>query len=267
MLTVMTVMTALGCAGCSVDMLDGGPIGADAATDAGSPDRGPAGADGSTATVDGGESPPTPDASMDGDASTGADATIEPPRRVCDWVAHIGDSLTAYTDEALDREYRAHGLDIKVIHAHGGRAILQKLRDDPRTGRDAALDIRAYGFVGCWVIALGTNDTANIARGAWYTRAEAIDEMMSAIDEAGVETVLWVNTYTTRTDGYWSNGHMEQWNAALEEATARWPNMRVLDWAATAATGVAPFADGIHHTGAGYAVRNRTIVEAVASLR
>ena len=149
------------------------------------------------------------------------------------------------------------------IDAYGGRAILQKLPDDPHTGEQAAMIIRASGFSGCWVVALGTNDTANVAAGAGYTRARAIDRMMSAIDETGATPVMWVDTFTTRTSGYWANANMRLWNDALSEATARWPNLRVFDWAAIAATGDAPFSDGIHHTSAGYDVRNAAIARAL----
>jgi hypothetical protein len=55
------------------------------------------------------------------------------------------------------------------------------------------------------------------------------------------------------------------WNQALEAATARWPNLRVYDWATVAATGAAPYSDGIHHTTAGYAVRDAAIADALVA--
>lgn len=180
----------------------------------------------------------------------------------CHEVAHIGDSLSAYTVDPLTQAYAKLGVSAQ-IDAYGGRAILQKLPADPKTGKQAALDFVAAGFGGCWVVALGTNDTANVAAGAWYTRGEAIDEMMNAIDPKGLAPVMWVNAYTTKTTGYWSNANMQLWNAALTDALSRWPNLKVFDWATVAATGSAPFADGIHHTSAGYAVRNQAIAEAL----
>jgi hypothetical protein len=114
------------------------------------------------------------------------------------------------------------------------------------------------------VVALGTNDTANIAVGASYTRAGAIDAMMNAIG-AG-EPVLWVNTFTTRTTGAYANANMILFNQALDEARARWPTLRVFDWATIAAGGTAPYSDGIHHTTAGYTVRNAAIAEALRLL-
>lgn len=183
----------------------------------------------------------------------------------CTLVAHIGDSLTYYTQDELVAAYELVGVTAQ-IDAYGGRAIKQKLPDDPHTGEQAANTIREGGFSGCWVVALGTNDTANVAAGAWYTRAEAIDTMMAAVDPAALARVMWVNTHTTVSSGYYANDNMELWNDALDEATTRWSNLRVFDWAAIAATGVAPYADGIHHTTAGYDVRNAAIAEAVTEL-
>jgi hypothetical protein len=191
-----------------------------------------------------------------GEAASGLTSCVE--------VAHIGDSLTYYTQDSLTAAYAKVGATVE-INAYGGRAIKQKLTDDPMTGKQAADAIRAQGFTGCWVVALGTNDTANVAAGAWYTRVEAIDEMMNAIDPAGLASVMWVNTYTTMTTGYWANDNMNLWNEALIDAQAHWPNMKIHDWASEADDGNAPFADGIHHTSAGYEVRNASIAHALVS--
>lgn len=183
--------------------------------------------------------------------------------RRCTSVAHIGDSLTAYAKKSLTGAYAAVGVRA-IVDAHGGRATLQKLRTDPKTGRQAARALEKAGFRGCWVVALGTNDTANVAVGAGYSRAKAIDEMMNAIDPSKTARVMWVSSFTTVATGPWANANMQLWNEALDQARGRWPNLRVFDWASTAASGVAPFADGIHHTRAGYEVRNRAIAAAAA---
>ena len=44
---------------------------------------------------------------------------------------------------------------------------------------DTARNLKAAGFKGCWVFALGTTDTANVAVGSRTTRAARIDRMMS----------------------------------------------------------------------------------------
>jgi len=182
----------------------------------------------------------------------------------CTRVAHIGDSLTYYTQDALPAAYAAIGADAEV-DAHGGRAVLKKRDDDPITGKQAAERLVADGFDGCWVVALGTNDTVYVAIGASFTRAQSIDEMMAAIDPAAAARIMWVNTFTTTTTGNYVNANMMLWNGELVAAQARWPNLLIFDWATVAATGVAPFSDGVHHTPEGYAARNAAIVDALAA--
>ena len=237
--------------------------------DTGSSAQPPAGGNGSAAAGGGGTGGSVAWGGFGGSAgapqggSGGVGGSSEPT--TCTLVAHIGDSLTYYTEDDLTAAYLLVGITAQ-IDAYGGRAIFQKLPDDPRTGEQAAIAIREDGFDGCWVVALGTNDTANVAAGAWYTRGEAIDAMMTAIDPGATARVLWVNTYTELDTGYWSNDNMILWNQALVEAQTRWSNLRIFDWAAIAATDQAPFVDGIHHTTAGYAVRNAAIAQAVIDL-
>jgi len=189
-------------------------------------------------------------------------ATAPVQLAACRSVAHIGDSLTAYVVAPLKAAYAAVGVKAEV-DAYGGRAILQKLSADPKTGRQAAVDLVRAGFKGCWVVALGSNDTANVAVGAAYSRSHAIDEMMKAIDPSAEARVVWVNAFTTKASGPWSNENMKLWNGELEKARERWPNLEVFDWASVAATGVAPYDDGIHHTKEGYEVRNKAIADAL----
>lgn len=260
----MTTKTLVGCALLMIASACGSDDASDAAKDASLPD----------ATQDVAVEAPADTGVADGPADAGSDASApDAPAEAsadadagwgCTEVAHIGDSLTAYTIDPLKQAYAKVGISAQV-DAYGGRAIIQKLPADPKTGKQAALDFVAAGFSGCWVVALGTNDTANIAAGAWYTRAQAIDQMMTAIDPKGTKPVLWVNAYTTKTTGYWSNANMLLWNAALTDALTRWPNLKIYDWAKVAATGSAPFSDGIHHTTAGYAVRNQSIAAALAA--
>lgn len=256
--------------GARADAGDADAIVADSSVQDGSTPEGSDGADGDS-EPDGGvpEDGALPDGPViDGpaDDSSAPDATAsDAPSGMtsCTSVAHIGDSLTYYTQPSLTAAYAGVGATV-LINAYGGRAIKQKLDEDPMTGLGAAAAIKSGGFAGCWVVALGTNDTANVAAGAWYTRGEAIDEMMNAIDPAGAATVMWVNTYTTKTSGYWSNDNMVLWNQALVEAQQHWPNMKIFDWASIADDGTAPYSDGIHHTAAGYEVRNAAIAKALA---
>ena len=180
-------------------------------------------------------------------------------------VAHIGDSLTAYTVPSLIAAYENEGVQA-VVDAFGGRAILQKLPKDPRNGVQAVQKLKSEGFNGDWVIALGTNDTANVSVGSSYSRDGAIDAMMNAIDPNKKARVMWVNAKTTTSSGPWSNANMQLWNAALDRATSRWPNLVIYDWAADASAQKPPFNDGIHHTVDGYAIRNKSIAKAYRRL-
>ncbi len=257
-------------AGANADAGEAGAIASETGVQDGAGPEGAAGADGDSGAEG---AAPEDGALPDGAVSDGAadDASVpdasgsDSPSGMtsCVSVAHIGDSLTYYTQPSLTAAYAGVGATV-LINAYGGRAIKQKLEEDPMTGLGAVAEIKSGGFGGCWVVALGTNDTANIAAGAWYTRVEAIDEMMNAIDPAGGATVMWVNTYTTKTSGYYSNDNMVLWNQALVEAQQHWPNMEVFDWASIADDGTAPYSDGIHHTAAGYEVRNAAIAKALA---
>jgi len=77
------------------------------------------------------------------------------------------------------------------------------------------------------------------------------------------EPVLWVNAWTLVSSGPWSQANMRTWNAALLQACAAYPNLRIFDWAGV----VRPqwfVSDGIHYTPAGYAARARAISDALA---
>jgi len=168
----------------------------------------------------------------------------------CTSIAHVGDSTTV---ESYDQQIAAYSelFDDVVVDGGGGRAVLQTLAADPHTGVGAAEAIRATGFNGCWVVAMGTNDAANIAAGANYSRERVIDSMMASIDPNASTPVAWVEVFTTKTSGYWQNSNMAAWNDALWSATDRWPNLQILLWSSHAAAHTDWISDGIHHTSQG----------------
>jgi hypothetical protein len=196
-------------------------------------------------------------------ASSGPDA-----RTSCTSVAHIGDSTSvgmvsaAWLPDATQRlaaQYRDVGVRRVQIDASGGRSIVEELPGQLNGYRVAAAWYSA-GYRGCWVIALGTNDAANVAAGSSVDMQARIAEMMAGVHG---EPVLWVNTQTDLTSGYWSEANMQQWNSALVQASTRYPNMRIFNWAGM----VQPswhLADGIHYTSAGYAIRAAAIAHALA---
>jgi lysophospholipase L1-like esterase len=116
------------------------------------------------------------------------------------------------------------------------------------------------GFRGCWVVALGTNDTANVSAGSSVGRMARIQELMSVANGA---PVMWVNVMTLDPSGPWSEANMQVWNDTLRQACHQYPNLRIFDWASAAQDGWF-ISDGIHYTSAGYAVRARLIAGALA---
>jgi hypothetical protein len=81
------------------------------------------------------------------------------------------------------------------------------------------------------VLALGTNDAADVYVGSSIGDAQRIREMMSTI---GDQPVMWVNVRTLNRTGPYAESNMQGWNRALLRACARYPNMRVFDWASVA---------------------------------
>jgi lysophospholipase L1-like esterase len=110
------------------------------------------------------------------------------------------------------------------------------------------------------VLALGTNDTADVAVGSTVSLMTRIQRMMSV---AHGEPVMWVNVISLRSAGPYAEANMRKWDAALLQACARYPNMRVFNWAAAARKSWF-IADGIHYTSPGYAARARLIAGALA---
>ena len=110
------------------------------------------------------------------------------------------------------------------------------------------------------MLALGTNDAADVAVGSSVSLSTRIDRMMSVI---GNRPVMWVNVKTLVGSGPYSDSNMQQWNAALEDACAKYPNMRIFDWAG-AAKDSWYIPDGIHYTSPGYKARAQLIAKALA---
>ena len=141
----------------------------------------------------------------------------------------------------------------------GARSVIETL---PGTvnGLDAARTIVSGGYRGCWVIALGTNDTADVATGSATGLMARIQQMMAV---AHGQPVMWVDVISLLAGGPYAEANMQQWNAALRQACPRYPNMRVFDWASLAQPSWF-ISDGIHYTSAGYAIRGRQIAQGLA---
>ena len=116
------------------------------------------------------------------------------------------------------------------------------------------------GYHGCWVIALGTNDTADVFVGSSVGMSTRIKRMMSVI---GNQPVMWVNVKSLLGSGPYAESNMLSWDQALTQACSKYPNMRVYDWASVVRDQWF-IADGIHFTSPGYAARAHLIANALA---
>jgi hypothetical protein len=190
-------------------------------------------------------------------------------RTSCRSVAHIGDSTSldlissAILPDPAQR-LQARYADVGVRHQHmdasGGRSIVEVLPGQVN-GYNVARAWRSEGYRGCWVFALGTNDTANVAVDSSAVGLMArIERMMSV---AHGEPVMWVNTRTELSGGPWAQAREQLWDATLIRALRMYPNMRIFDWAAVARPSWF-LPDGIHYTSAGCAHRARAIADALA---
>jgi peptidoglycan/LPS O-acetylase OafA/YrhL len=225
------------------------------------PNAEPAAAEGSAA------SSPVP-ASEIARAIREVDEAAIPGHTSCHAVVHIGDSTsegltsTNYLPSPGDRseaQYARVGAPTSYFSISGARSIVETYEGEPNA-YEAALAWQAEGFHGCWVFALGTNDTADVYVGGSVGQLERIEKMMSAV---GDEPVLWVNVKSLETSGPYAAANMLEWDKALLEACPRYPNMRVYDWASDVKD--AWFIDdGIHFTTPGYRARARLIADALA---
>jgi hypothetical protein len=196
-------------------------------------------------------------------------APAVPLRTSCKEVAHLGDSTSDglvssdFLPDAAQRipaQYARVGVSRSVMEVVGANSIVETLPGD-ENGYEIAQGLVAQGYRGCWVIALGTNDTADVYVGSNVGLATRIQRMMSVI---GHEPVLWVNVKTLLSSGPYAETNMQLWDNALLAACPAYPNMRVFNWAQIANPDWFT-TDGIHYTSTGSAVRSAAIADALAT--
>ncbi len=196
-------------------------------------------------------------------------APAAPLRTSCKQVAHLGDSTSDGLVEPdflpdpaqrIPAQYARVGVGRSIMEVVGANSIVETLPGD-ENGYEIAQGLVAQGYRGCWVIALGTNDAADVYVGSSVGLAARIQRMMSLI---GHEPVLWVNVKTLLSSGPYAETNMRLWDNALLAACPEYPNMRVFNWAHLA--NPAWFTtDGIHYTSTGSAVRAAAIADALAT--
>jgi lysophospholipase L1-like esterase len=200
---------------------------------------------------------------------TAAGGVPDGPQTSCRSVVQIGDSLSVGLDDAshiadadarISARYAAVGVRTLRLESSGGRSVVEHL-DSQAAGEAVARKLRRDGFHGCWVIALGTNDAANVDAGSAHGYSARIDRMMAVI---GDDPVLWVDVKTLKTRGHYASEHMRMFNQALAKAHARYPALQVFAWSDVVADDwFQP--DGIHYTAAGDTFRAALIPAALAA--
>ena len=198
-----------------------------------------------------------------------AAATDEHSQRTsCRAVIHIGDSTSEglvssdyLPDPALriETQYARVGATLQHYEISGARSIVETYEGNPN-GYEVAKRWKLAGYHGCWVLALGTNDTANVYVGSNVGRLARIRRMMSVI---GNQPVMWVDVKSLLSSGPYSEQNMRLWDQALLQACHEYPKMRVFNWAAVVHDSWF-IDDGIHYSTPGYAARGRLIAQALA---
>jgi peptidoglycan/LPS O-acetylase OafA/YrhL len=204
-------------------------------------------------------------------SNTPAGPTLPPEQRRtrCTTVIHIGDSTSIGMNSADDLpdpatrmvgRYKEYGATNVISDISGGRSSLERLNGQPNA-TEAIQAHMAAGDRGCWVVAMGLNDAANIAAGGVGPIDMRIDRMLKPI---GDQPVLWPTVLTSSAaPQYYENSGMVAFDRALIRACSRYPNLRVYDWAAE--VNPAWFKDGVHYIPAGNAERARRFAVALAT--
>ncbi len=187
----------------------------------------------------------------------------------CKAVVHIGDStsegLTSpdylpLESQRIEAQYADVGATEQHFEISGARSIEEQFEGEPNA-QEVAEAWKLEGFHGCWVLALGTNEAANVFVGSSVGEMERIEIMMNTI---GDEPVMWVNVRSLVKDGDpYAAKNMRKWDEELLVACRRYPNMRVYDWAKDVKDEWF-IDDGIHFTSPGYAARAELIAHALA---
>ncbi len=187
----------------------------------------------------------------------------------CRAVVHIGDSTSEGLDSAeylpvasqrIENRYNEVGVREVHMDVSGARSIEERYNGEPNAA-EAAEAWKREGFRGCWVLALGTNEAADVAAGSNVGDRERIDKMMAII---GSEPVLWVNVRSLVEAGDpYSAANMRKWDQELVAACEVFPSMRIYNWAADVKDSWF-IEDGIHFTSPGYAARAQLIAQGLA---
>lgn len=190
-------------------------------------------------------------------------------KTMCRTVVQIGDSTSVGLDNSVhlpsptDRmtpQYQRVGVKNVYLNALNFRSTVERYNGEP-SGLDAIKTELSRHHDGCWIIALGANDAARIATGSPVTADQRIDNVMRHLIG---RPVLWPTVMTTDTKpATYAKSYMTAFNAALQRAAHRYPNLRVFDFARY--PDPSWYVDGVHYTVPGMIQRNRLFATALAT--
>jgi peptidoglycan/LPS O-acetylase OafA/YrhL len=189
-------------------------------------------------------------------------------RTSCRAVVYIGDSTsegetsTNYIpDPKLRLQAQLADIGVRTVYSEisGARSIVEIFNGIPNAATVARSHISA-GFKGCWILALGTNEAADVNVGSNVGLVDRINRMMSII---GNQPVLWIDAITLLSSSPYADSGMQNWNQDLLAACGRHPNMRIFDWGGHAKRSYF-ISDGIHYYSPGYVARSNLFARALA---
>ncbi|WP_345313922.1 acyltransferase family protein [Gordonia alkaliphila] len=192
-------------------------------------------------------------------------------RTSCTEVIHVGDSTSIGMEDVglqpdptkrLAAQYKRVGAKEYHSDVAGGRASIERLNGEPNALEAIQTDLQR-GWKGCWVMAKGINDTANVEVGGPGPLDMRIDLLMEPLKG---QPVLWptISTNHLNENPAYNNRAMARFNKALIRACKRYPNLRVYDLAGEVHDSW--FEDGVHFTPEGNAARATMLATALATV-
>lgn len=194
-------------------------------------------------------------------------------RTRCTEIVHVGDStsLAMFSDDGVEnpddnamKVYAATGAHKVVNSSFGARATNQGYEDSPSGNEslrqliDAGVDSDA-----CFVIALGTNDAANMNVEGKDRSSEHIEATMDIIGPH--HPVLWITTIVNPAGAprWYDKAVMDSWNSALYAELKTHPNMWVYPWDKDVRPNWFIEGDGVHYNQEGSSERSHRFAQAV----
>lgn len=186
---------------------------------------------------------------LEGAASTSPPAPGDATIRT---VGIVGDSITVGSEVALVDAIEDLGLDVVTVDAASGRRLVEP--GGVGSGVEAAARVAAHA-PDLWVVALGTNDVANLESVEEY--AVAVDEMLRNVPSDA--PLVWVDVYVAH-----AADASADFNRVLRQRLDERGAATVVDWADRADDdGV--LRDGVHPSGEGGELFAALVASAVAA--